>query len=184
MKTSKHIKRQAQRVALNLNVAFLHDVEQSDLNFSREVGQLVDAEDAAIGAGKQAVVNGQLVGKIAAAARGANGIHVADDVGHGDVRRGQLFDIAAVARHPGDGRVVAFGGDFFAAGAADGLQRVIVDFAADHHGNFGVEQIDEAAQNAALGLAAKPQKNEIVAREQGIHDLRHDGIFVTMNPRK
>src|SRR5580704_18572311 len=35
------IERQAQRVALNLNVAFLHDVEQADLNFTRKVGKFV-----------------------------------------------------------------------------------------------------------------------------------------------
>ena len=55
-----HVERQSNRVALNLNVAFLHDVEQADLNFSREIGQFVDREDAAIGAGQQAVMNCQL----------------------------------------------------------------------------------------------------------------------------
>ena len=36
----QHVERHAHRVALNLNVAFLHDVEQADLNFSGEVGQV------------------------------------------------------------------------------------------------------------------------------------------------
>ena len=91
------------------------------MNFSGEIGEFVDGEDAAIGAGEQAVVDGEFVGEIAAAARGADGIDVADDVGHGDVGSGELFDETIFAGHPGDGRVVAFGGDFFAAGAADGL---------------------------------------------------------------
>ena len=46
----QHVERQANRVALNLDVAFLHDVEQADLNFAGEIGQFVDGEDAAIGA--------------------------------------------------------------------------------------------------------------------------------------
>ena len=36
----RQIERQADRVSLNLHVAFLHDVEQADLNFSGEVGQV------------------------------------------------------------------------------------------------------------------------------------------------
>ena len=54
------IERQADGISLNLHVAFLHDVEQADLNFSGEVGKFVDGEDAAIGAGQQAVVNREL----------------------------------------------------------------------------------------------------------------------------
>ena len=88
------IERQANRVALNLDVAFLHDVEQADLNFAGEIGQFVDGEDAAIGARQQAVVHGEFVAKVAAAAGGLDGIDVADDVGDGDVGRGQLFDVA------------------------------------------------------------------------------------------
>src|SRR5713226_249539 len=55
----KDVERQAHRVPLNLNVALLHDVEEPHLDFSREVGQLVDGEDAAVGAGQKSVVNGQ-----------------------------------------------------------------------------------------------------------------------------
>jgi hypothetical protein len=153
-KNEQDVEWKAQRVTLNLNVAFLHDVEKADLNFSCEVGKFVDGEDAAIGAGQQAVVNCEFVGEIAAAARGANGIDVADDVGDGDVGRGEFFDVTEVARHPGDGSVVAFGGDAFAASSADGLERVVVDFATGDYGDFGVEKIDEAAENATLGLSA------------------------------
>src|SRR5262249_17777584 len=78
-KDEQDVERKAQWVALNLNVAFLHDVEQADLDFSGEIREFVDGEDTAIGAWKQAVVNGQLVGKVAAAASGADGVHVADD---------------------------------------------------------------------------------------------------------
>src|SRR5712691_8657613 len=77
------VEREAEWIALNLNVAFLHDVEEADLNFSGEVGKFVDGEDAPIGARKKAVVDGEFVGEVAAAAGGADGIDVANDVGHG-----------------------------------------------------------------------------------------------------
>jgi hypothetical protein len=102
----QHVQRQADRVAFDLDVAFLHDVEQADLDLAGEVRQLVDGEDAAVRARQQAVVDGQLVGQDVPAARGLDGIDVADDVGDRDVRRGQLLDEARIAR-PSDGRVVA-----------------------------------------------------------------------------
>ena len=61
------VERQAHRVALNLHVAFLHDVEQAHLDLAGQIGQFVDGEDAAVGARQQAVVNGQLVRDILAA---------------------------------------------------------------------------------------------------------------------
>ena len=54
-------------------------------------------KNAAIGARQQAVVNGEFVGKIAATARGFDGVHVADHVRDGYVRRGQFFHVAVLA---------------------------------------------------------------------------------------
>ena len=98
---------QADGVALNLHVAFLHDVEERDLDLAGEVGDLVDGEDAAVGAGQQAVVHGELGAELLAGARGLDGVDVADEVGDGDVGGGELFDVALFRRHPGDGGVVA-----------------------------------------------------------------------------
>ena len=55
----RHVERKTDRVALNLNVALLHDVEQANLNLARQIGQFVDGEDSAVGPGQQAVMNGQ-----------------------------------------------------------------------------------------------------------------------------
>ena len=92
------VERQPHRIALNLHVAFLHDVEQAHLDLAGQVGQFVDGEDAAVGARQQAVVDGQLVGNIVAAARRLDGIDIADHVGDGHVGRGQLFHVAVLAR--------------------------------------------------------------------------------------
>ena len=78
------------RVASYLDVAFLEHVEQADLNLGRQIGQLVHAEDAAIAAGNQAEMHGRLAGKIAALGV-LDHVDLADQIGHGDVRRGQFF---------------------------------------------------------------------------------------------
>ena len=56
-KDKHHIKRQSDRVTLNLHIAFLHDVEEAHLNLAGEIRKLVDREDAAVGARQQAIMN-------------------------------------------------------------------------------------------------------------------------------
>ena len=99
----QHVERQADRVALDLDVAFLQDVEQADLDLAGEVGQLVDREDAAIGARQQAEVHRQLAAELQAALGGLDRIDVADHVGDGHVRRRELLDVARLARQPAIG---------------------------------------------------------------------------------
>src|SRR5208282_5183823 len=142
----EHIQRQAQRIALNLDVAFLHDVEEAHLDFSGKVGQFVDGKDSAVGARQQSIVNGELIGKVAASTSGADGVNVAENVRDGHVGRGQFFHVTLVTRQPGNGSVFALRSHLFAAGAANGPQRVIVNFAAGNHGDFRVEQLNQAAK--------------------------------------
>ena len=101
-KHQHHIQRQAHRITLNLHVAFLHDVEESNLDLAGEIGQLVDGKDAAIGARQQPVVNRQFVAQQVPALGGLDRIDVADDVGDRHIRRGQLLDKARIAIDPGD----------------------------------------------------------------------------------
>ena len=174
----RDIERQADRISLNLHVAFLHDVEQADLNLSRQIGQFVDGEDAAIGARQQAVVHGQFAREFVSAARRLDGIDVADQVGDGDVGRGQLLHVALIGREIGDRRVVAQPRNFVAAAPADRRVRIVVNFAAREIRHVRIEQRRQRAQDAALRLTAQPQQNEIVARKNGVDDLRHDRVVV------
>src|ERR1035437_8487013 len=151
-KDEQQVEREADGVALNLDVAFLHDVEEPDLDLAGEIGQFVDGENAAVGARQQAVVDGELVGDVLAAASGLDGVDIADHVGDGHVRGGQLFDVAMVAVEPGDGRIARFGGHQIAAAAADGRVRVIVNFAAGEVRSPFVEQGSELAQETGCGL--------------------------------
>src|SRR5208282_836572 len=44
---NRDIQRQPNRISLNLHVAFLHDVEQSNLNLARQIRQLVNRKNSA-----------------------------------------------------------------------------------------------------------------------------------------
>ena len=56
-----------------------------------------------------------------------------------------------------------------------------MDLATGDVGNLRIKQRRQSAQDAAFGLAAKSEKNEIMTGENGINDLRHDRIVVSDN---
>ena len=127
--TSRTSSGQPDLVAPDLDVALLEHVEQADLDALGEVGQLVDGEDAAVGAGHEAVVEGQLVGEVAALGD-LDGVDLADEVGDGGVGGGQLLAEALVAVDPVDRGVLAQLGDEVAGVAGHRLVRVVVDLGA------------------------------------------------------
>ena len=178
------VERQADRVALDLDVPFLKDVEQPDLDLAGEVRQLVDGEHAAVGPRQQAVVHRQLVGELQPGSRRLDRVEIADQVGDRDVRRRQLLDVAAVAIEPRDRQVVALGLHPGAARGADRAERIVVDLAARNDRDLGVEQIGERPQDPALRLAAQAEQDEVVPRQNRVHDLRHDGVVVADDARK
>ena len=149
-----------------------------------EVRQLVDGEDAAVGPRQQPVVHRQLVGEVEARLRRLDRIDVADHVGDRHVGRRELLDVACLARQPGDRQRVALCGDPRAARAADRRERIVVDLAAGDDRDLLVEQIDEAAQDAALRLAAQPEQDEVVARQDRVDELRDDRLVVADDARK
>jgi hypothetical protein len=165
------VERQPHRVAFDLDVAFLKDVEEPHLDLAGQVGQLVDGEDAAVGPRQQAVVHRQLVRQLQPRPRRLDRVDVADHVRDGDVGRRELFHVARVAFEPVDRRAVAGFGHLRPAGAADGIQRVVVDLAAWHHRNELVEQRHQRAQEARLGLPAQAQQDEVVSRQQCVDQL-------------
>ena len=174
----QHVEPQPDRVALDLDVPFLQDVEQADLDLAGEVGQLVDREDAAVRPRQQAVVHRQLVGELQGGTGRLDRIEVADHVGDRHVGRGELLDVARVARQPGDGKAVAFRADARAARGTERRQRIVVDLAARHDRDRFIEQIRQRAEDAALRLPAQAEQDEVVAREDGVDDLRHHGLVV------
>ena len=173
----QHVERQADLVAAHLDVALLEHVEQADLDPLGEVGQLVDGEDAAVGARDEAVVQRQLVGQVAALGD-LDRVDLADQVGDRRVRRGQLLAEAVVAVDPRDRRVLTVLGDEVAGVAGHRGVRVVVDLAAGDDRHPLVEQPGERADHAGLRLAPLAQEDHVVAGEQGVLQLRQDGLLV------
>ena len=155
------------------------DVEQADLDLAGEVGQLVDREDAAVGARHEPVVDGQLVREPASRRRRLDRIDVADHVGDGHVRRREFLDIAHGAIEPRDGQVVSLLADAGAARGADRGERIVVDVAVRHDRDRLVEQLRQSPDQPRLRLAAQAQQHEVVLREDGVGHLRDDRVVVT-----
>ena len=99
----QQVERQPQLVAADLDVALLQHVEQRDLDALGQVGQLVDREDAAVGARHQPVVDGLGIAERAALGD-LDRVDVADQVADAGVRGGELLAVALAAVLPGDRR--------------------------------------------------------------------------------
>ena len=175
---------QADGIALDLDVAFLEDVQESHLDLAGQVRQLVDGEDGPVGPREQAVVHRQFVGQQVATACSLDGIEVADDVGAGDVRGGQLFDVALFPPQPIDGGVGPTLGDEILGIARDGGERIVVHLTAGDDRDLGIEEVHQLAENAALGLPAQAQEDEVLLGEEGVDDLRDDRLFVAHDAGK
>jgi len=129
-------------------------------------------------------VNCQFVAQIAPRASCFDGVHVAEDVCNRDVRRGEFFHEARVARQPCDWCGVAAIGNQVPAGTAQRREWIVVNLASGNVGNFHVQEINQAAQDAALGLASQTQEDEIMTPQNRIGDLRQNGILISMNAGK
>ena len=128
--------------------------------------------------GEEAVVHGELASELLAGTCGLDGVDVADEVGYGDIRGGELFDVSVVGGKPGDGSIVAQLRDEVAGEAGEWGVGIVAELGAADVGGLGVEQGGEGAQDAALGLTTEAEEDEVVAGEDGVDDLRDDGIVV------
>ena len=164
------VERQPQRVAADADVALFEHVEQRDLDALGQVGQLVQAEDAAVGPRHQAEVDGLRVAE-GAAFRHLDRVDVADQVADAGVRRGELLAVALALVPPRDGEFVAQLRREAAAAGADRRVRVVVDLAAGDDGRPLVEQPAEGADQPRLPLAALPEQDDVVPGEQGALDV-------------
>jgi hypothetical protein len=146
--------------------------------FAGQIGQLVDREDAAVGPRQQPVVHRHLARELQARLGRLDRIDVAHHVRDRHIRGGELLDVSRLARQPGHRRVVTFGREPRAAGAADRGERIVVDFASRHDGDDLVEQRDERAEQTGLSLAAQAEQDEIMARQQRVYELWNHGVVV------
>ena len=54
-----------------------------------------------------------------------------------------------------------------------------MDLTAWHHRNLLVQEVGETAKDAALRLSAQTEQNEVVPGEDGVDELRNDGLVVS-----
>jgi hypothetical protein len=161
----QQVEGQADPVAADLDVALLEDVEQRHLDPFGQVGELVDGHDAAVRPRDQAVVDGQLVGQVPAL-RHPDGVDVADQVGHGRVRRGQLLRVPVVPADPRDRRLAPSLGHQGPAPGADRPERMVVDLAALDRRNMLVQEVDQVPDQPGLGLSPLAEEDQVVPGQQ------------------
>ena len=164
--------------AADLEILLFHDVEQAHLDAWLQVGELVESKDAAVRARHNAEVDDFLVGEGEPITSRLDGIDVADQVGDGHIRRGELLVVALVTVQPGEGQFVARVGRLAPAALADGRVGVVVDLTAGHRRDPLVEQFGQLAQETGLRLAAQAEEEEIVLGEKGVLQLRDDRVLV------
>ncbi len=179
----EHVQRQPDPVAPDLHVALLEHVEQAHLDPLGQVRQLVDGEDAPVGAGHQPVVERQLVGQVAALGH-PDRVDLADEVGDRRVRGGQLLAVPVVPVHPVQRRVVALLGHEVACVPGHRVVRVVVDLRAGDHRHPLVQQVRQAADEARLGLPPLAEEDHVVAGQQGVLQLRQDRVLVAQHRRE
>ena len=172
----EHIQRQPDPVALDLYVPLFHQVEQPHLNPFRQIWQLVDAEDAAVGAGNHSVVDHQLVGQVMPLGH-LDGVDLTDEIGNGYIRSRQFFRVTVLSRDPFQKGFSAHLRNLVAADLADGVVGIIVDLATGDLGNGFVEQIRHTTNDTGLGLPAFAQQYDVLAGKDGIFDLWDDRLL-------
>ena len=172
------VERQPERVAAHPDVALLEHVEQRHLDALGQVGQLVEAEDAAVGARHHAEVDGLRVAEGPSLGH-LDRVDVADQVADAGVRGGELLAVPLAAVLPADREVLALL-------RARRRQRA-------HTGAYGwslisqpatagrplVEQAADRADEPGLALAALAQQDDVVPGEQGALHVRQHGLVET-----
>ena len=104
-----------------------------------EVRKLVEREDPAVRPRQEPVVDRQLVGEIAPL-RDLDGVHLADEIGDGDVRRRELLRVAPLGRQPHELDRVAVVRHPVPTRGADRIERLVVDLAAGDRRHGGIEE--------------------------------------------
>ena len=151
------VEREANLVAADLHVPFFEHVEQADLDPLGQVGQLVYGEHATIGRGHQAVVQCELVGKVATFGH-LDRIDLTDQVSDRGVGCRQLLAEAMIAMDPVDRGFVALLRDQPLALSRDRVVGVVVDLGAGDDRHPLVEQLGQGPDHPGLGLAPFSQR--------------------------
>ena len=127
------------QVATNLDVTFLEHVQQTHLDSLREVGQLVDGEDAAIRLRHEAERQRTGVVEVEATSH-LDRVNFTNEVGHRGVGRGQLLGETLAAVDPRNGGVVTQFGDKFLREHGERRERIVTNLRASDNGHPLVQE--------------------------------------------
>ena len=120
-------------------------------------------------------MKGQLVREVPALGD-ADRVDLADQVGDRGVGRGQLLREALAAVHPGDRGVRPLGCHEVDPVTRDRCERVVADLRAGDDGQPFVEQVHEGPGDPGLRLPPLAEQDQVVARQQGVLELRQDRL--------
>src|SRR5262249_30216758 len=108
----------------------------------------------------------------------------ADEVGDGDVGRGELLAVAQVAREPVDLDGVAVLGHLVTARVANRQVRVVADLAARADWRLLGPEVDPRAVQSRRGRAPLAEQDRVLARHDGMLELRDHALLVANDPRE
>src|SRR5215213_9075267 len=108
-------------------------------------------------------------------------IDISDEVSDRHVRRRKLFDEALIPTQPRQRSSIPALRQQFSGVLGDGGEGIVIHFAPGNGGDSLVEQPHELSEYPALSLTSKPEKDEVVSSQQGIHDLGQNRVFVAYN---
>ena len=118
----------------------------------------------------------QLVREVAALGH-LDRVDLADQVGDGDVRGGQLLPVAAITVQPGQLRVVPLFLHEISTASAYRVERVVVDLAARYRRYLFVQQPCQGADHARFRLPALPQEDDVLSGQEGVLQVGDDRLL-------
>jgi len=165
---------QADRVAFDLDIPPLHDVEQAHWIFPARSGSSLNREDAPVrpGQGPKCIVSSSDSSDRAPPLMGSTS---ADDVGDGE-SAWRAFSTKRTAGSQAIGVPAPCSGHELAPELRDRRERVVVHLAP---ARIGISSSSSVTSWRGCGSFACPagQQDEVVARQDGVHELRDDRLL-------
>src|SRR5215217_3376637 len=115
---------------------------------------------------------------------GFNWIDVADDIGNGDIGGCEFFYKTCVTTDPIERGHLTILRQRLPPISGDRAQWVVVHFGTGDDWYALIEQISQQANDAALCLPAKAKQNDVMPRQNGVNQLRNNGVLVAHDAGK
>ena len=128
-------------------------------------------------------MDGEFVGEVAPLGY-LDGVNLSNQVGNGYVGSSELLGVSLFAQDPPYGNVVSILRDGALALCADGCEWVAIDLTAVHCGDRFVEQVHHVANEPGFCLSALAEQDYVLSGQNGVFELRDDGLIESDDPRE